>query len=74
MVAPVHVDGVTEDVNDTTSDDLLLAQMLQLEFDREHDLLVSAQEKHHNKNNKSESRPVVVVIYLVSVHCSCHFF
>lgn len=51
-LAPVvSVESVTEDVSDTV-DDLMLAQMLQLEFDREHDLLVSAQEKHHNKNSK----------------------
>ena len=54
MVPAVSVESVTEDVSDTV-DDLMLAQMLQLEFDREHDLLVSAQEKHHNKNSKSMS-------------------
>lgn len=52
LVPPVCAENVKEDVSDTV-DDLLLAQMLQLEFDREHDLLVSAQEKHHNKNSKS---------------------
>ena len=49
----MSVESVTEDVTDTV-DDLLLAQMLQLEFDREYDSLVSAQEKHQNKNSKSK--------------------
>ena len=55
------VESVTEDVTDTV-DDLLLAQMLQLEFDREYDSLVSAQEKHHNKNSKSELLYCVIVL------------
>jgi len=51
-VTPISVQTITEDSTDTM-DDLLLAQMLQLEYDREHDLLVAAQEKHHNKDSKS---------------------
>lgn len=35
-----------------TRDDFLLAQMLQLEFDREHDSLLTAEEKHYNKHSK----------------------
>ena len=35
-----------------THDDFLLAQMLQLEFDREHDSLLTAEEKHYNKHSK----------------------
>lgn len=60
---------MTEDISDTV-DDLLLAQMLQLEFDREHDLLVDAQEKHHNKNSKSELLPCDIISDIV--YCSCH--
>ena len=39
--------------------------MLQLEFDREHDLLVSVQEKHHNKNSKSELLYFVGICYIL---------
>lgn len=35
-----------------TQDDYLLAQMLQLEFDKEHDLRLQAEEKHFNKHSK----------------------
>ena len=65
MVPPVHIESITTDSSDT-GDDLLLAQMLQLEFDREHDLLVSAQEKHHNKNSKS-------MLLLLFNHQSLHY-
>lgn len=34
-----------------TQDDYLLAQMLQLEYDREHDLQLRAEEKHFNKHS-----------------------
>ncbi|XP_065898189.1 serine/threonine-protein kinase RIO3-like [Dysidea avara] len=51
LVTPICVKTITEDSTDTM-DDLLMAQMLQLEYDREHDLLVAAQEKHHNKDSK----------------------
>ena len=37
-----------------TANDLLLAQMLQLEFDREHDSQVKAEERHMNKRSKGE--------------------
>ena len=35
-----------------TGDDQLLARMLQLEFDREHDLLLHAEEKQYNRDSK----------------------
>ena len=35
-----------------TGDDYLLAQMLQLEFDKEHDSMLTAEEKHKNKHSK----------------------
>ncbi len=35
-----------------TQDDYLLAQMLQLEYDKEHDLRLQAEEKHFNKHSK----------------------
>lgn len=38
-----------------TSDDQLLARMLQLEFDREHDLLLQAEEKQYNGDSKGEA-------------------
>ena len=37
-----------------TSNDLLLAQMLQLEFDRQHDRLVGAEERVYNRDSKGE--------------------
>ena len=42
-----------------TSNDLLLAQMLQLEFDRQHDRLVGAEEKVYNRDSKGESVCVI---------------
>lgn len=36
----------------TTTSDLLLAQMMQLEFDREHDLLLRAEERQFNRDSK----------------------
>ncbi len=33
----------------------MLAQMMQLEFDREHDHVIQAKEKHYNKHNKGDS-------------------
>lgn len=35
-----------------TQDDCLLAQMLQLEFDKEHDLQLQAEEKHLNRHSQ----------------------
>ena len=46
----VHVSDGAPD----TANDLLLAQMLQLEFDREHDSQVKAEERHMNKRSKGE--------------------
>lgn len=37
-----------------TQDDYLLAQMLQLEYDKEHDLRLQAEEKHFNKHSKGQ--------------------
>ena len=44
-----------------TSNDLLLAQMLQLEFDRQHDRLVGAEERVYNRDSKGEGVGVVCV-------------
>ena len=38
-----------------TQDDLLMAQMLQLEFDREHDRQLQAEEKHANKQSSGQT-------------------
>ena len=35
-----------------TSNDQLLAMMLQMDFDREHDLILRAEEKAYNKDSK----------------------
>lgn len=43
-----------------TQDDYLLAQMLQLEFDKEHDLQLQAEEKHFNKHSTGGSSGVLL--------------
>ena len=70
-MTPICVKTITEDSTDTM-DDLLMAQMLQLEYDREHDLLVAAQEKHHNKDSKSMSHLCITVFTCICYH-SCYF-
>ena len=45
---------VSDTVVPDTANDLLLAQMLQFEFDREHDSQVKAEERHMNKRSKGE--------------------
>lgn len=37
---------------ESTDSDFLLAQMLQLEFDKEHDRQLTAEEKHYNKQSR----------------------
>ena len=49
--SPLLLSHVSDAVPDMASD-LLLAQMLQLEFDREHDVQVKAEEQHLNKRSK----------------------
>lgn len=39
---------------DSTDSDFLLAQMLQLEFDEEHDRQVTAEERHYNKQSRGK--------------------
>ena len=46
--------GLTSDDSLDTSSDLLLAQMLQLEYDREHDRQLMTEEKHFNMHNKGQ--------------------
>ena len=48
-----------------TSNDLLLAQMLQLEFDRQHDRLVGAEERVYNRDSKGGGVSVVCVCVCV---------
>ena len=48
----------SDDTNPHTDSDVLLAQMLQLEFDREHDQRIKAEEKHYNKHNKGDHQSV----------------
>lgn len=59
MYIKALIDGKTEassllEFNKTedTSDDFLLAQMLQYEFDREYDQQINREEKHYNGNSK----------------------
>ena len=51
--SPSLLSQAPDAVPDTASD-LLLAQMLQLEFDREHDVRVRAEERHLNKRSKGQ--------------------
>lgn len=44
--------GPSTAADDTTSNDLLMAQMLQMEFDKEADELLDKEQKHYNKNSK----------------------
>lgn len=48
-----------------TKDDFLLAQMLQLEFDKEHDTMLTAEEKHFNKHSKG----IYVVLHTSVLKC-----
>ena len=48
-VPSLHLAGPAPEA---TQDDFLLAQMLQLEYDKEHDLRLQAEEKHFNKHSK----------------------
>ncbi len=57
-----------QDGGDTTTSDLLLAQMLQLEYDREHDRQLNIEEKHFNQHNKGTVHVVTYIytcIYIV---------
>lgn len=47
----------------STDSDLILAQMLQLEFDREHDRQLVVEEKHFNKQSKGTS-----IVYTYNTH------
>ncbi len=52
--SPLKLLSMTPAPSDTDSD-VMLAQMLQLEFDREHDHRIKAEEKHYNKHNKGDT-------------------
>merc|ERR1719433_2566676 len=50
--ARADVPDIPGDVDFDTSDDLLIAQMLQKQFDKEYDLALSKEESHINQNSK----------------------
>lgn len=52
-----------------TRDDFLLAQMLQLEFDKEHDTMLTAEEKHFNKHSKGRNVEMSVCRWCTLVDC-----
>ena len=56
-------DDINEgDCSNDTSSDHLLAQMLQLEFDREHDQQLRVEERHFNQHNKGkETQPSLTI-------------
>jgi len=47
-----HNEGVKEGQSTDCKDDLLIAQMLQMQFDNEHDTIIANEEKAHNRNSK----------------------
>merc|ERR1719495_527087 len=47
-----HNEGVKEGQSTDCKDDLLIAQMLQMQFDNEHDTIIANEEKAHNQNSK----------------------
>merc|ERR1719228_1278517 len=49
---PPTVPDIPPDVDFDTSDDLLIAQMLQKQFDREYDSALGKEEKNINRNSK----------------------
>lgn len=53
-----------------TRDDYLLAQMLQLEYDKEHDLRLKAEEKHFNKHSHGT---VMLVTWFLNMMTPYHF-
>lgn len=55
-----------------TSNDLLLAQMMQLEYDREHDRMLRAEEKHFNKHSKGRSYQQLIVIVKATLNFHVH--
>ena len=50
--ARANVPDIPPDIDFDTSDDLLIAQMLQKQFDKEYDLALSKEESHINQNSK----------------------
>ena len=50
--ATVTNPGNAENPDEETSNDLLIAQMLQMQFDREHDTALSHEERHRNGGSK----------------------
>ena len=45
-----HNEGVKEGQSTDCKDDLLIAQMLQMQFDNEHDTIIANEEKAHNRS------------------------
>ena len=50
-----------------TGSDYMLAQMLQLEYDREHDRQLQVEEKHFNKQSKGSAGVAMVMKSLLSI-------
>jgi len=61
-----------------TQDDFMLAQMLQLEYDKEHDLKLKADEKHFNKHSKGinlfQRKPLTNLIFKLYHNPIVHLF
>lgn len=53
MAKQLPTSTARDDLDDPDcSDDLLIAQMLQMEFDKEHDQALKSEERHQNKGSK----------------------
>jgi len=49
---PEQASSVQKDTETDCKDDLLIAQMLQMQFDNEHDSVIANEERAHNQNSK----------------------
>ena len=55
-------------VEDTTDNDFLLAQMLQYEFDVQHDQQIELNQRQMNKNSKCECVVTLYVTFMIYVN------
>lgn len=60
LLEEISADSAAPQATDDTSNDLLMAQMLQMEFDKEADDMLHREQNHYNKNSKVGQSDVVV--------------
>jgi len=61
----VAVEGIATQKDNDTSNDLILAQMLQAKLDKEYNQYLSRQEQHVNRDSK-----VIFILKLFLLQCS----